>query len=86
MSAYFDKNHDLWIEVSLLQLPDDIKITGTITQSQPMQSTNLPLGNYAYGTYYPPAATPTPITYMNLTKYIHDQTLLKIVKKLDEDV
>jgi hypothetical protein len=79
MTAYFDDNQDLWIEVTAAKIPKDVKISGIVHQQS--------LQNYQPGSFYshPGMSYQSPITYMNLTKYIHEQTLLKIIKKLDDE-
>jgi hypothetical protein len=86
MTAYFDKNNDLWIEVQVMQVPEDTQTTGTVytqTLQSPVFQHNHVLGNYTSPSYQ--TSHQTAVTFMNLTKYIHDQTLIKIAKKLDDE-
>ncbi len=75
MTAYFDENQDLWIEIDASQnLPNiqtnkrievvpDLRYGGFSTTNQPCRA----------------------VTYMNLTKYISEPRLTKIIQEISKE-
>lgn len=78
MTAYFDNQANLWIEVTATSIPEDVKTIGTVHVYPPFMPQYSVQGQQQMIQYQ------IAVTYMNLTDYIHKQTLLKIMKKLDE--
>lgn len=69
--AYFDQNQDLWVEVDAsTNLPESIQTIGHVYAQQDPTYRQTSL---------------KAVTMMNLTKYIHDQTLIKIMNRLDKE-
>jgi len=76
MSAHFDQNQDLWIEIDASQnLPANLETNQRIEVVPDLRYGGFSTGNQ-------PCKA---ITHMNLTKYISELKLTKIIQEITKD-